>query len=741
MTEQNIKLNIDEKSNVKTLIYELFSGVGFCNQLFSLETAIYLANISNRKLILLIRCPLCHCGGAKWDYGYFLDYFNDKYKIYLPHGIEVYYRNPPSEIIEKINFSEKFQLKSSKYFSSCILIDKELNTNENKVDIDNFANGRKIEIIDYNSYNSEYLYISQSNASRCFYNFYTTKERYLLMNKICESLTYYNETLTTAILKIKINFDFNSIHFRFGDKHINSTKINSNNAKFLTKIKEDYKNTTIPIFVMTDRKDNLLLSELKQNYNIKYTDEYTHDIQLNITHDSSVYKFIIEKNICQIANNFIGTIGSTVSNYIQYNRYINNRSSNYNLTFNVATNAKKYSWTNCFGLVSFACFFPDNIYNSIKIVGKNYFRYVYSINIKPIKNKKIISFCLYDIKKKNCGEIRKNRNFYKGIFINYEEAKTIYPDWIIRVYIPYNEPLEYVKKLILFKDIEIVLVDTNICFRALRFLPNDDPDVDIWLSRDTDSIVNWREKAAVDDWLENHSDKKLHIMTDNSQHYWTIAGGMFGIQNKVGNKSNILDYLLTIDTNINTYTYAYDCIAAEKFFYNDTNYIQYHSNGKLLSNSKKFPKHKPIFCFFVGNVIDIDKLYNQLELEKKYPILKFDNNLIIKNGDKFLYTPWRGASKNKDGICTVLWNNNDFKMVANIDKPNGSGTFSTFNEDGLKLLNIGTTIKILWDNHTYRECYMSDKDTICVKFNDNIFTFTRENISIEQIINIDQHII
>ena len=133
MTEQNIKLNIDEKSNVKTLIYELFS----------LETAIYLANISNRKLILLIRNPLCHCGKARWDYGKFLDYFNDTYKSYLPHGIEVYYRNPPSEIIEKINLSEKFQLKSSKYFSGCILIDKELNTNENKVDIDNLQTAEK----------------------------------------------------------------------------------------------------------------------------------------------------------------------------------------------------------------------------------------------------------------------------------------------------------------------------------------------------------------------------------------------------------------------------------------------------------------------------------------------------------------------------------------------------------------------------------------------------------------------
>ena len=57
------------------IIYELFSGVGFCNQLFSLETAIYLANISGRKLILLIRNPLCHCGKSNWDYGKFLDFF------------------------------------------------------------------------------------------------------------------------------------------------------------------------------------------------------------------------------------------------------------------------------------------------------------------------------------------------------------------------------------------------------------------------------------------------------------------------------------------------------------------------------------------------------------------------------------------------------------------------------------------------------------------------------------------
>ena len=74
----------------KCLIYNLFSGVGFCNQLFSLETAIYLANITNRKLILFIKHPLCHCGRASWNYGNFLDFFSNDYLKYLPHGIEVY---------------------------------------------------------------------------------------------------------------------------------------------------------------------------------------------------------------------------------------------------------------------------------------------------------------------------------------------------------------------------------------------------------------------------------------------------------------------------------------------------------------------------------------------------------------------------------------------------------------------------------------------------------------------------
>jgi hypothetical protein len=76
---------------MKTLIYELFSGVGFCNQLFSLETAIYLSNIMNRKLILIIKWPLCHCGRTSWDYGKFLDFFSDNYKFHDLLILKIYF--------------------------------------------------------------------------------------------------------------------------------------------------------------------------------------------------------------------------------------------------------------------------------------------------------------------------------------------------------------------------------------------------------------------------------------------------------------------------------------------------------------------------------------------------------------------------------------------------------------------------------------------------------------------------
>jgi len=234
-------------------------------------------------------------------------------------------------------------------------------------------------------------------------------------------------------------------------------------------------------------------------------------------------------------------------------------------------------------------------------------------NVSPTPNKKIISYSLYGINNR----LDMIRGFYKGIFVNYEFAKTVYPGWKVRVYMPDNEPAEFIEKLTQMKDIELYLVNTNLCLRSIRYLPNDDPLVSIWISRDLDSIVTFREKAAVDDWMMHYPDKELHIMSDHIGHRWTIPGGMFGKKNNNNNTSFtnfIFDFYNETDQN----KYEVDCTIAEKFFYKQDNYIQHYSAGTRLENSVPFPPHDTTNCTFVGNYADMNGYFHLLKIENKY---------------------------------------------------------------------------------------------------------------------------
>eukprot|EP00090_Calanus_glacialis_P018459 TRINITY_DN28652_c0_g1_i1.p1 TRINITY_DN28652_c0_g1~~TRINITY_DN28652_c0_g1_i1.p1 ORF type:complete len:263 (+),score=43.27 TRINITY_DN28652_c0_g1_i1:109-789(+) len=59
-----------------------------------------------------------------------------------------------------------------------------------------------------------------------------------------------------------------------------------------------------------------------------------------------------------------------------------------------------------------------------------------------------------------------------------------------------------------------------------RFFPTLDPQVDILLSRDLDSLIEKREVSAVTEWLK--SGKLIHSMRDHPQHCVPLLGGMWG---------------------------------------------------------------------------------------------------------------------------------------------------------------------------------------------------------------------
>ena len=339
---------------MKTLIFELFSGVGLCNQLFSLETSIYLAHISGRKLILLIKQPLCHCGRSTWDYGYLLNFFTNDFLRYLPNGFDVFYKSPPNHITELINNENKtIKITYKSRFSGLVFVDKELDTEENEKNIKEFLHCRQKETLQFQENNHfENFYITQSNASRCFYNFYTTESNYEIMRNICASLKFkplihtivnnlYNQINST-------NNNFNIfIHLRFGDHHKDIDFLERFNNKIipnLTDFFDGHKTNMIQpqIYGLIDNKGNTdffdkmkrfqinLIDKITENY---FSDYLKHNHMLfndfHIVKNNCVVDAIIEMLLCVKANTFIGTVSSTFSNYIQYLRYIENKSCCY----------------------------------------------------------------------------------------------------------------------------------------------------------------------------------------------------------------------------------------------------------------------------------------------------------------------------------------------------------------------------------------------------------------------------
>ena len=134
--------------------------------------------------------------------------------------------------------------------------------------------------------------------------------------------------------------------------------------------------------------------------------------------------------------------------------------------------------------------------------------------------KKVISFSLWG----------NNPTYNIGAIKNAELAKEFYPDFECWFYIHQETvPEDTIKKLQEFNNTKIIFKsgDLNkIKPMMWRFESIDDPEVEIMLSRDTDSRFLLREKLAVNEWL--NSTNLFHIMRDHPHHNFVILGGMFG---------------------------------------------------------------------------------------------------------------------------------------------------------------------------------------------------------------------
>ena len=145
-----------------------------------------------------------------------------------------------------------------------------------------------------------------------------------------------------------------------------------------------------------------------------------------------------------------------------------------------------------------------------------------------------------------------NTRYTLGALQNASLAKIVYPDWMCRFYVARSVPQYIISLLSEFDNVQIINMEKdseddtdwdppcekfvrgrNLSGETLRwegmfwrFEAASDPDVEILLVRDCDSRLWFREKEAVDEWLE--SDADFHIMRDHEYHNTSILGGMWG---------------------------------------------------------------------------------------------------------------------------------------------------------------------------------------------------------------------
>jgi len=133
---------------------------------------------------------------------------------------------------------------------------------------------------------------------------------------------------------------------------------------------------------------------------------------------------------------------------------------------------------------------------------------------------KLITFSLWGNDPKYC----------VGAIKNADLAKSIFPEWKCRFYVGESTDKKHVKKLRqLGSEVIEMEEEGDWCGMFWRFYAACEDDVEMMISRDADSRLGSREKAAVDEWVK--SDKGFHIMRDHPWHGTSILGGMWGMKN------------------------------------------------------------------------------------------------------------------------------------------------------------------------------------------------------------------
>jgi hypothetical protein len=146
-----------------------------------------------------------------------------------------------------------------------------------------------------------------------------------------------------------------------------------------------------------------------------------------------------------------------------------------------------------------------------------------------------------------------NSRYLTGAVNNACVARYLYPGWTARFYTDASTPEPFRDTLKRNGAQVVMMTELPAAQYGLfwRFLVEDDEEVDFFLVRDADSVLNIKERSAVAGWLK--SGKAFHVMRDNLQHTDLMLAGMWGAQRgNIGKmKERILAYAAKLPKRAN----------------------------------------------------------------------------------------------------------------------------------------------------------------------------------------------
>jgi hypothetical protein len=206
-----------------------------------------------------------------------------------------------------------------------------------------------------------------------------------------------------------------------------------------------------------------------------------------------------------------------------------------------------------------------------------------------------------------------NKTYTIGAIKNAEFALEYYPDFECWFYIHKESvPIDIVIELEKIKNVKIIFkYGKHDKPRMWRFEAIDDDNVEIMMSRDTDTRFLLREKLAVDEWL--NSGKKFHIMRDHPHHGFKILGGMFGTC-KI---DEIKSWKYEMEKYIKNHEINYDQDFLRDIVYpNIKNNVLVHATfHKFETESKDFPIKYDNEYRFVGEYVYHDESRSQYHID------------------------------------------------------------------------------------------------------------------------------